>query len=129
MTLQRNICSLAPPVTGWDVLPAATDTSCEADIARVKYFRNVVYARGEHASVDDLEFHRQWKDTRDTLVRLGGANYEVKVCYYSCCCCCFFSKYKFLRKSLYVHYSFILYLPYIQNFITQDGNNMRLKKK
>ena len=98
---------IAPPVTGWNVLPAATDTSCEADIARVKYFRNVVYARGEHASVDDSEFHRQWKDIRDTLVRLGGANYEVKVFYHSCCCCCFFSKYEFLRKSLYVHYSFI----------------------
>ena len=69
---------IAPPVTGWDVLPAATNTSCEADIARVKYCRNVVYARGEHASVDDSEFHRQWKDIRDTLVRLGGANYEVK---------------------------------------------------
>ena len=90
MTLLRNICGLAPPVTGWDVLPAATDTSCEADIARVKYFRNVVYAHAEHASIDDSEFHRHWKDIRDTLVRLGGVNYEVKVCYYSCCCCCFF---------------------------------------
>ena len=77
MTLLRNICGLAPPVTGWDVLPVATDTSCEADIARFKYFRNEVYARGGHASVDDSEFHRQWKDIRDTLVRLGGVNYEV----------------------------------------------------
>ena len=77
-------------MTGWDVLPAATDASCEADIARVKYFRNVVYAHAEQASVDDSEFHRHWKDIRDTLVRLGGVNYEVKVCYYSCCCCCFF---------------------------------------
>ena len=90
MTLLRNICGLAPPMTGWDVLPAATDTSCEADIARVKYFRNVVYAHAEHASVDDSEFQRHWKDIRDTLVRLGGVNYEVKVCYCSCCCCCFF---------------------------------------
>lgn len=58
--------------------------------ARIKYFRNVVYAHAEHASVDDSEFHRHWKDIRDTLVRLGGVNYEVKVCYYSFCCCCFF---------------------------------------
>ena len=35
MTLLRNICGLALPVTGWDVLPAATDLSREADIARV----------------------------------------------------------------------------------------------
>ena len=38
MPLLRNICGLTPPVTGWDVLPAATDLSREADIARVKYF-------------------------------------------------------------------------------------------
>ena len=38
MPLLRNICGLTPPVTGWDVLPAATNLSCEADIARVKYF-------------------------------------------------------------------------------------------
>ena len=106
MTLLRNICGLAPPMTGWDVLPAATDvtdTSCEADIARVKYFRNVVYAHAEHASIDDSEFHRHWKDIRDTLVRLGGVNYEVKVCYYSCCCCFyFFSNYKFSNLNTYI---------------------------
>ena len=31
MALLRNICGLTPPVTGWDVLPAATDLSREAD--------------------------------------------------------------------------------------------------
>ena len=50
MALLRNICGLTPPLTGWDVLPAATDLSREADIARVKYFRNTVYAHAEHAS-------------------------------------------------------------------------------
>jgi len=43
MILLRNICGLSPPATGWDVLPPPADTSAEADIARVKYFRNVVY--------------------------------------------------------------------------------------
>ena len=78
MTLLRNICGLAPPVTGWDMLPAATDMSLEADIARVKYFRNTVYAHAEHASVDDATFGTYWKEIRDTLVRLGGATYKVK---------------------------------------------------
>ena len=78
MTLLRNICGLAPPVTGWDVLPAATDLSREADIARVKYFRNTVYAHAEHASIDDATFNTHWKEIRDTLVRLGGATYKVK---------------------------------------------------
>ena len=78
MTLLRNICGLTPPVTGWDVLPAATDLSREADIARVKYFRNTVYAHAEQASIDDATFNSHWKEIRDTLVRLGGATYKVK---------------------------------------------------
>ena len=78
MTLLRNICGLTPPVTGWDALPAATDLSREADIARVKYFRNTVYAHAEHASIDDATFDTHWKEIRDTLVRLGGATYKVK---------------------------------------------------
>ena len=78
MTLLRNICGLTPPVTGWDVLPPATDLSREADISRIKYFRNTVYAHAEHASVDDATFDTHWKEIRDTLVRLGGATYKVK---------------------------------------------------
>jgi len=76
--LLRNICGLAPPLTGWDALPATTDVSREADIARVKYFRNTVYGHAEHASVDDATFNKHWKEIRDTLVRLGGVTYEVK---------------------------------------------------
>ena len=81
MTLLRNICGLTPPggaVTGWDELPDVTDLSREADIARVKFFRNTVYAHAEHASVEDAIFNKHWKDIRDTLVRLGGVTYEVK---------------------------------------------------
>ena len=72
MVLLRNICSLLPPISGWDAFPLVTDVSKEADIARVKYFRNTVYAHAEHASVDDLTFNTYWQDIRDTLVRLGG---------------------------------------------------------
>ena len=74
--LLRNICGLAPPATGWDALPAATDMSREADIARVRHFRNTVYALAE--SVDDATFHEHWKEIRDTLVRLGAVDYKVK---------------------------------------------------
>ena len=66
MILLRNVCGLAPPLTGWDSLPAATDFSHEADIARIKYLRNTVYAHAEHASVDDATFDKHWKDIRDT---------------------------------------------------------------
>ncbi|XP_078359410.1 uncharacterized protein LOC144643898 [Oculina patagonica] len=79
MVLLRNICGLPSPVTGWDTLPAVTDVSREADIARVKYFRNTVYAHAEHASVDDATFNAYWQDIRDTLVRLGGVQYRAAI--------------------------------------------------
>ena len=51
----------------------------EADIARVKYYRNTVYGHAECASVDDTRFKLYWGDIRDTLVRLGGAQYEAAI--------------------------------------------------
>ena len=75
--LLRNICSLSPPAAGWDALPPATDTSTEADIAWVKYFRNAVYGHAEKASVGDATFHVYWQDIKDALVRLGWPAYGV----------------------------------------------------
>ena len=79
MVLLRNVCGLPCPITGWDVLPAVTDMSCEADIARVKYFRNTVYAHAEQATVDNPTFNACWADIRDTLVRLGGVRYRAAI--------------------------------------------------
>ena len=79
MVLLRNICGLADPASGWDALPPPTDVSLEADIARVKYYRNIVYAHAECASVDVATFKRYWSDIRDTLVRLGGVAYKAAV--------------------------------------------------
>ena len=79
MVLLRNICGLLSPITGWDTLPAVTDVSREADITRVKYFRNTVYAHAQHASVDDATFNTYWQDIRDTLVRLGGIKYKAAI--------------------------------------------------
>ncbi|XP_073259248.1 uncharacterized protein [Porites lutea] len=71
MLLLRNICGLTPPATGWDSLPPATDTSAEANIARVKYYRNHVYGHASQASVDDPTFHSYWQDISKALVGLG----------------------------------------------------------
>ena len=79
IVLLRNICGLPSPATGWDTLPAVTDMSREADIARVKYFRNNLYAHAEHASIDDVTFNTYWQDIRDTLVRLGGVKYRAAI--------------------------------------------------
>ena len=79
MVLLRNICGLTPPASGWDSLPSPTDLSCEADIARIKYCRNTVYAHATQTSVDDATFDNHWMPIRDTLVRLGGADYEATI--------------------------------------------------
>ena len=75
----RNICGLVAPASGWAALPPSTDMNLEADIARVKYYKNTVYAHAERASVDDATFHGYWSEIRDTLVRLGGIAYKAAV--------------------------------------------------
>ena len=81
IVLLRNICGLSPPITtgSWDKLPPVTDVSREADMVRVKYFRNTVYGHAEQASVDDVTFNNQWTDIRDALVRLGGPTYGAAI--------------------------------------------------
>ena len=79
MVLLRNICGLVAPATGWDDLPTATDLSREADIARIKFFRNTVYAHAQHASVDDTTFNSQWRAIRESMVRLGGLQYRTAI--------------------------------------------------
>jgi len=79
MVLLRNICGLTPPVTGWDNLPSAADTSTEANIARVKYYRNSVYGHATQASVDDVTFNTLWKDISNALVTLGGVSYGAAI--------------------------------------------------
>ena len=76
MVLVRNICDLAPPSTGWDGLPPATDKSKQADIARIKYYRNTVYGHANKASLHDTEYSKYWQEIKDTLVQLGGQQYE-----------------------------------------------------
>ena len=71
MVLLRNICGLVRPATGWDTLPPATDTTLEADIVRIKCYRNTVYGHASEASVDDPSFNQYWQDIQGALVRLG----------------------------------------------------------
>lgn len=79
MLLLRNICGLVPPGTGWDSLPLAGDKTYQADIVRIKFYRNTVYGHASEASVDDVTYVRYWRDIKDTLVRLGGRHYEFSI--------------------------------------------------
>ena len=71
--LLRTICGLAPPVTGWDALPTSTDDSLEADLARIKYYRNSIYGHvNENMEISDDEFSVLWREISEALVRVAG---------------------------------------------------------
>ena len=79
MVLLRNICKLAPPSTGWDSLPPPADVSKQANIARLKYYRNTVYGHASQASVDDAAFSNYWQDISNAIVGLVGASYGAAI--------------------------------------------------
>ena len=71
--LLRTICGLTPPFTGWDALPASTDDSLEADLARIKYYRNLLYGHvNENIEISDDEFSVLWREISEALVRVAG---------------------------------------------------------
>ena len=73
MVLLRNICHLSPPVSthSWDKLPPDSDNSTEANIVRIKSYRNDVYGHATKASVDDATFNALWQKISIAIVALG----------------------------------------------------------
>ena len=73
MVLLRNICGLSPPVStgSWDKLPADSDNSTEANIVRIKCYRNVVFGHPTKASVDDATFNVLWQKISSAVLALG----------------------------------------------------------
>jgi ankyrin repeat protein len=70
--LLRTIYGLtAPASTGsFNDNPPSTDKSPEADLVRIKYYRNVL-AHRNNTEVSDVELNTYWSDISDALVRLG----------------------------------------------------------
>ena len=73
MVLLRNLCGLSPPVStgSWDELPPDSDNSTEANIVRIKYYRNDVYAHASKASVDDVTFNKLWTNISNAILGLA----------------------------------------------------------
>ena len=71
--LLRTLFTLIPPGTGWDELPASEDHSLEADLARIKYYRNSIYGHAsQNMEMSDAEFSSLWNEISEALVRIAG---------------------------------------------------------
>ena len=76
--LLRNICGLSPPsTTGWDNVPTLSDLSVEADIVRIKLFRNEHFGHRPQSAVCEADFKDLWAEISLPLVRLGIDQKEI----------------------------------------------------
>ena len=76
--LLRSICNLTAPVTGWDNLPIISDHSREADLVRIKYYRNEVYGHSPNMEITCTEFQRLWMEISEALLRIAGGISSAK---------------------------------------------------
>ncbi|XP_073251963.1 uncharacterized protein [Porites lutea] len=75
--LLTNICGLSPPLTGWHSKPSPSDNSREANLARVKFFRNELYGHVTSSGVDATSFFTFWQEISTALIFLGLDQAEV----------------------------------------------------
>ena len=71
--LLRTICSLTEPLTGWTNLPNSTDHSFEADLVRIKCYRNSVYGHNQTMEMTNTEFFNLWNEISEPLLRIAGS--------------------------------------------------------
>ena len=69
--LLTNICGLSSPLSGWHSKPSPSDNSLEANLARVKFFRNELYGHVSTTAIDTPTFSGLWQDISTVLVALG----------------------------------------------------------
>lgn len=75
--LLRKICpALIEPATGWNEMPADTDHSQEAEIVRIKCFRNSL-CHSISTGVPNDEFEGKWNTISHSLVALGLDQLEI----------------------------------------------------
>ena len=75
--LLTNICKLSPAPSGWHTKPSASDTSVEANLARIKFFRNEVYGHVSTTGIDKATFSALWQEISAALVALGLPQAEI----------------------------------------------------
>lgn len=59
--LLRNLSAVTKPVNGFDSLPPILETHPGADIARIKYYRNIIVHRNNDI-ISKSDFSNVWTD-------------------------------------------------------------------
>ena len=76
--LLRAICSLTPPITGWDNLPNSTDHSLGADLVRIRIYRNTIYGHNHSMEMTNAEFEKLWMEISEALLRIASSISSAK---------------------------------------------------
>ena len=76
--LLRAICSLTPPITGWDNLPNSTDHSLGADLVRIRIYHNTIYGHNHSMEITNADFEKLWMEISEALLRIAGNISSVK---------------------------------------------------
>ena len=75
--LLTSICGLSPPLSGWHKMPPSSDTTLEANLARIKAYRNELYGHVTKTGIQTAMFNGKWKEVSSVLVSLGLSQSEV----------------------------------------------------
>ena len=75
--LLTKICGLSPPPSGWHAKPSPGDNSLEANLARVKFFRNELYGHVTSTAFDTAIFSSLWQEISAALLSLGLDQAEI----------------------------------------------------
>ena len=76
--LLREICHLTAPSTGWHKMPADGDVSREANIVRIKCFRNEL-CHSASTGIPKSEFEDKWMKISTSLESLEASVYRKKL--------------------------------------------------
>ena len=75
--LFRKICNLTEPSTAWKNPPNSTDHSLQADLVRIKNYRNSLSHNSKREITDD-EFCTLWSEISEALLRIAGSMGDAK---------------------------------------------------
>ena len=75
--LLTSICGLSPPLSGWHKMPPSSDTTLEANLARIKAYRNELYGHVTTTGIQTAMFNGKWKEISSVLVSLGLSQSEA----------------------------------------------------